>query len=175
MSPPILVIASRFQLDCQPSMANSNYQFVTTWLIPAPLEPIWNEIMAPEEWPTWWRGVERVGVVRPGQGPHGIGTVRDYTWRSVLPYRLQFRMETTRVEPMCLIEGKATGELEGFGCWRLTASAGGTRVRYDWEVVANKWWMRWLAPLARPAFEWNHDVVMEWGRAGLARRVASQA
>ena len=27
-------------------MPNSSYQFVTTWTIPAPLVPIWNELMA---------------------------------------------------------------------------------------------------------------------------------
>jgi hypothetical protein len=48
-----------------------------------------------------------------------------------------------------------------------------THVRYDWQVVANKRWMRWLAPLARPLFAWNHDVVMDWGRIGLLRRVQS--
>ena len=153
-------------------MANgSRYQFVTTWTIPAPAERIWKELMAPEQWPTWWRGVERVDLVKPGAGAHGVGAVRDYTWRSALPYQLTFRMETIRVEPCRLIEGQATGELEGSGCWRLTPGKTGTKVEYDWQVVANKWWMRWLAPLARAAFEWNHDVVMEWGRQGLMRRV----
>ena len=152
-------------------MANSHYRFVTTWNIPAPAEPIWAELMTPEQWPSWWRGVERVELVSPGNGEHGVGAVRDYAWRSALPYRLTFRMTTTKVERCRLIEGQATGELEGCGCWRLTPCEAGTRVEYDWQVVANKWWMRWLAPLARAAFEWNHDVVMEWGRQGLVRRV----
>ena len=29
--------------------------------------------------------------------------------------------------------------------------------------------MNLLAPLARPAFNWNHDVTMRWGAEGLAR------
>ncbi|MEA2376163.1 MAG: hypothetical protein QOD13_70, partial [Thermoleophilaceae bacterium] len=28
-----------------------------------------------------------------------------------------------------------------------------------------------LAPVARPVFEYNHDVVMRWGGEGLARRL----
>src|SRR5262249_45973289 len=96
---------------------------------------------------------------------------RRYVWRSRLPYRLQFTMETTRIEPRSRIDGVATGELEGTGCWQLTHAEGVTHVRYDCRVVANKWWMRRLAPIARPLFAGNHDVVMDWGRAGLLNRV----
>jgi hypothetical protein len=31
--------------------------------------------------------------------------------------------------------------------------------------------MNLLAPIARPLFKWNHDVVMHWGGEGLARRL----
>lgn len=33
--------------------------------------------------------------------------------------------------------------------------------------------MNLLAPLARPLFAWNHDVVMAWGLAGLLRLLAA--
>jgi hypothetical protein len=149
----------------------SHYEFVTRWTIPAPLELVWRELMAPEQWPEWWRGVESVDLIRPAVDPLGTGAIRRYVWRSRLPYRLMFTMETTRIEPYSRIEGQATGELEGTGCWNLSHADGVTHVRYDWRVEANKWWMRWLAPLARRAFEWNHDVVMDWGRQGLLRRL----
>jgi len=54
---------------------------------------------------------------------------------------------------------------------QLSHADGVTQVRYDWRGVANKWWMRRLAWIARPLFEWNHDVVMDRGRVGLIRRV----
>jgi hypothetical protein len=31
--------------------------------------------------------------------------------------------------------------------------------------------MNYLAPIARPVFKWNHDVVMAWGREGLEKRL----
>jgi hypothetical protein len=34
--------------------------------------------------------------------------------------------------------------------------------------------MNRLAPLARPLFAWNHDVVMRQGAAGLARLLQAQ-
>ncbi len=146
------------------------YTFVTEWDIPAPVERVWDELMAPEQWPDWWRGVVRVELVRDGRAD-GCGVVRRYTWRSRLPYRLTFDMETIRIEPRSLIEGCARGELDGRGCWQLTPAGGHTRVRYDWEVAVTKSWMKRLDPLARRLFEWNHDVVMEWGRQGLVKRV----
>jgi carbon monoxide dehydrogenase subunit G len=151
----------------------SRYEFVTRWDVPAPLDVVWQLLMAPEDWPTWWPGVERVERLQPGTEPHGIDAVRRYTWKSRLPYRLTFVMRTTRVEPMSLIAGEATGDLAGTGVWQLSHAAGVTHVRYDWHVVATKPWMQWLAPLARPVFAWNHDVVMAWGHAGLLRRVQS--
>ncbi len=128
--------------------------------------------MTPEEWPVWWPGVETVTLVKPGTGL-GVGAVRHYTWKSRLPYRLSFAMETVRIEEHSLIEGRATGELEGRGCWMLHHAENVTRVEYLWEVATTKPWMRWLSPLARPVFAWNHDVVMAWGEAGLRTRIAN--
>lgn len=152
------------------SRSYSEYRFVTRWTIPAPIDRVWRELMTPDEWPTWWRGVERVELLRPGTGL-GVGALRRYTWKSRLPYRLSFTMETTRIDELRTIEGEATGELQGRGRWSLDFSDGQTRVEYVWEVETTKRWMRLLSPLARPLFAWNHDVVMEWGRVGLLRRL----
>lgn len=156
------------------SLTTSSYCFITRWQMPAPLERVWRELITPEEWPVWWRGVERVDLLRPGTGL-GVGALRRYTWKSRLPYRLSFTMETVRIEEFQAIEGHATGELEGRGCWSLSQTNGTTDVEYVWEVATTKPWMNWLSPIARPLFAWNHDVVMEWGREGLLRRVGKAA
>jgi hypothetical protein len=44
-------------------------------------------------------------------------------------------------------------------------------VTYDWNVRTTKRWMNVLAPVARPAFEYNHNVVMRRGGEGLAQRL----
>jgi uncharacterized protein YndB with AHSA1/START domain len=150
----------------------ADYAFTTTWQIAAPVAPIWAAISAVERWPQWWRGVEAVVRLRDGDD-QGVGAIHRYTWKSKLPYRLSFTMETTRVEPLHLIEGRASGELQGAGRWTFSERTGGTTVRYDWNVRTTKAWMNLLAPLARPLFAWNHDVVMAWGHAGLLRRLTA--
>jgi hypothetical protein len=107
----------------------------------------------PDEWPRWWRGVERVELLRSG-GANQVGSIRRYTFKSRLRYRLVFHLESTRVDPMTVIEGRATGELEGFGRWQLSEEGAATHVRYDWQVATTKAWMRILAPIARPVFGW---------------------
>jgi hypothetical protein len=146
----------------------AKYSFVTTWHVSAPIESVWNEIYHSELWPTWWKGVERVVELEWGD-KDGIGGVRRYTWKSLLPYELTFDMRTVRVEPMSAIEGVATGELQGKGLWQFSVDQTGTVARYDWEVQTTKLWMNMLSPLARRLFKWNHDVVMGWGAEGLRK------
>jgi hypothetical protein len=43
-----------------------------------------------------------------------------------------------------------------------------TAVLYEWNVATSKAWMNLIAPIARPAFEWNHDWVMARGGEGIA-------
>jgi len=148
----------------------ADYSFVTIWKFPAPLEDVWKAISESDQWPTWWKGVEKVELIKKG-GANDIGTVKRYTWKSKLPYRLVFDMRTTRIERHSLIEGVATGELDGTGLWTFSYANGVTTVRYDWNILTTKRWMNLLAPVARPFFKWNHDVVMEWGRECLQARV----
>ena len=149
------------------------YSFLTTWCLEAPREQVWDAIWEADRWPEWWRGV--VASERVVEGDEiGIGQVGRYTWRSRLPYDLDFEMTTTRVEKPHLLEGEAQGELAGVGRWRLFEEEGAdgdgpvTAVVYEWNVHTSKPWMNLLSPIARPVFEWNHDWVMRNGGEGLA-------
>jgi uncharacterized protein YndB with AHSA1/START domain len=159
-------------------MALTHFHLTTQWTLAAAPMAVWDALARPQAWPSWWRAVERVEVIEPGD-PDGTGAYRRLTWRTALPYRITFNMRTVRVEKPTLIEGRADGELAGTGRWTLapTGAGGtccGTHVRYDWMVEVTKPWMRLIAPLARPLFAWNHNVVMEWGRQGLERLLAAE-
>ncbi|MFN6964734.1 MAG: SRPBCC family protein [Pyrinomonadaceae bacterium] len=150
------------------------YRFVTVWTFDAPIERVWHYIKRSEDWSRWWRGVVRVVELTPGDAD-GLGSIRRSTWRSALPYTLEFDSEIVRIEPMRLIEARAFGELDGRGLWQFESLGENlTRVRYDWQVTTTKRWMNLTAPIARPFFKWNHDVIMGRGEEGLRRLLASE-
>ena len=150
----------------------ADYRFLTTWVLDAAPEDVWNAIYELERWPEWWRGVEEVTLLRAGDRDH-VGAVYRQRWRSRIPYPVEFETETTRVERPHLIEGVARGKLAGEGRWRLFAGAA-TAVTYEWNVRTTAPWMNALAPIARPVFEWNHHAIMRWGGEGLARRLGAR-
>ena len=145
-----------------------DYRFLTTWLLESPREPVWEAIFDQKSWPSWWRGVEDVVELDPGD-EHGVGSHSRLTWRSKLPYDLVFEAHTEAVARPHLIEARAEGELTGLGRWRLFEQGGVTAVLYEWHVATSKAWMNALAPALRPAFEWNHNWVMRNGGTGIAQ------
>jgi hypothetical protein len=147
----------------------SEYAFLTTWLLESPRRPVWEAIHDQASWPSWWRGVEEAEELSRPESGDDVGTVSRMVWKSLLPYRVEFEVTTTRVEPQHLLEGHAVGELEGIGRWRFYEQDGVTAVLYEWNVATTKPWMNRLAPLLRPAFEWNHDWVMARGGEGIAK------
>jgi uncharacterized protein YndB with AHSA1/START domain len=150
------------------------YEFVTVWRFDAPREEVWDAIKRSEHWHEWWKGVVSVVELKAGDAD-GLGSIRRSTWKSALPYTLEFDSEIVRIESVSVIEARAFGELEGRGLWTLTAEdENTTRVRYDWKVRTTKPWMNLISPIAKPFFRWNHDKIMGWGGEGLARRLGCQ-
>jgi uncharacterized protein YndB with AHSA1/START domain len=146
------------------------YEFLTTWVLEAPRSLVWSSIEDASAWPEWWHGVESCTELAHGEDG-GVGRRYRVRWRSVVPYVLEFDFEVDRVELPVTMSGRATGDLEGAGTWRLFEQNGVTAVTYDWRVVATRRWMRVVGPVARPVFEWNHDWVMHQGAIGIARRL----
>jgi uncharacterized protein YndB with AHSA1/START domain len=143
------------------------YDFLTTWCVDAPIESVWDALHDSQRYPQWWKGVRSVVEIEPGE-PSGLGALSRFSWRSVLPYTLEFDLRIVRVERPHVLEGRADGELAGTGTWMLYEGRG-TAVVYRWQVRTTQRWMNALGPLARPAFVWNHDLVMRQGGRGLAR------
>jgi len=123
-----------------------------------------------ERWPEWWKGVRSAVELESGD-ELGVGSLARYRWRGRLPYTLEFDVRATHAERPYLLEGVAQGELTGDGRWRFFEHDGLTAVLFEWNVSTLRSWMNALAPVARPAFAWNHDVVMRQGAEGLARRL----
>jgi uncharacterized protein YndB with AHSA1/START domain len=151
---------------------DARYAFLTTWLVGASAQRVWDAIYDVEAWPQWWEGVTHVKELQAG-GAGGVGKVFEIRWRSRVPYELGFTIDVTRIEPPHLMEGRAVGDLTGTGRWRLFEADGATAVLYEWDVVTTKRWMNLVAPVARPVFRRNHDGVMRRGGEGLARMLGA--
>ncbi|HET9675181.1 MAG TPA: SRPBCC family protein [Gaiellaceae bacterium] len=146
----------------------ADYSFLTTWIVDAPIERVWDVIYATERWPAWWPGVLSVTELHHADG-NGEGTIYRHVWRSTIPYSVRFDVTVVEVQRPNLIAATAEGGLAGTGTFRLFEAALGTAVTYDWRVRTTKAWMNAIAPLARPVFAWNHHAVMKRGGRGLAK------
>jgi hypothetical protein len=146
------------------------YEFVTTWLLETSRAEAWGVLEEPQQWPEWWRGVERVEELDGGDSER-VGSRYRIAWRSRIPYELEFDFVVRKVDSPCCMEGDAEGDLAGSGRWLLFERDGVTAVVYEWRVTTTKRWMNPIGPVARPVFDYNHNVVMRWGGEGLARRL----
>lgn len=146
----------------------AEFRFTTVWHIEAPLAQVSDAISHVLQWPRWWKGVERVEELEAGDAD-GLGSLRRFTWRGRLPYRLRFDVRVTQIIPLSLVEGRASGEVEGVGRWLLSSDGTITAVRYEWHVRTNRPWMNIAARFGRPLFRWNHDQVMRQGAEGMSR------
>lgn len=146
----------------------ARYHFVTELRIGADRQRVWDRIVEPHVWPSWWRWLQRVELLERGDARH-LGARRRYTFGTALPYSLSFEATITRVAAPSQLEATAAGDLNGSALFQLTERRdGSTDVTYTWLVETTKRWMNVLAPVARPAFSRNHDVLMRDFGAGLA-------
>jgi len=147
---------------------------LTTWILAAPRQALWDVLADVRSWPQWWRGVEAASELEAGD-ERRVGSRYRVRWHGRLPYRveLEFAVETVR-EPL-LMAGRSDGDLAGSGTWRLFEHGGVSAVTYEWDVRPTRAWMRALTPVARPVFRAEHDRLMRAGGDGLARQLGVRA
>lgn len=146
----------------------ARYHFVTAMRVAADRQRLWDLIVEPQIWPSWWRWLRSVELLDSGAADH-VGARHRYTFGTALPYTLSFETRVVRSRVPAVLEARASGDLDGAGLWQLDQRADDTTtVTYTWLVETTKWWMNALAPLARPAFSWNHDILMRDFATGLA-------
>jgi hypothetical protein len=148
----------------------ARYHFLSDFRMTSSRDAVWTTLRAVEEWPTWWRWLKRIDVMREATSEDGVGAVYRNHISSPTGYSFQFESETADVERLRRIDLTLTGELVGRIRYLLSDDpSGGTHLQYAQLVETPKWWMNLLAPIGRPGFNWNHDKLMtDYGR-GLAK------
>lgn len=141
------------------------YQFTHQWKLQTTPERVW-ELISDFEQIESWKGVSVVKVQDQGH-PLGIGDRYRMKIRTKFGYRLSFYFIIVEKKEQSLIRLEATGDLEGYGIFRLKQSGEYTHLYYHWEVQTVKPWMRLCEPWLRPFFVWNHNHVIGQGIRGL--------
>ena len=72
------------------------------------------------------------------------------------------------LDPPRRVTADVDGDLRGRGMWTLTPTPeGGTHVRFDWQVYADRKLLRVFTPVLRPVFRWNHNWAIARAIEGL--------
>jgi quercetin dioxygenase-like cupin family protein/uncharacterized protein YndB with AHSA1/START domain len=153
--------------------ADNEYLFVDEWDVAAPPQAVFDALADARTYPTWWTPVY---IDVDADGPPALGKVSRQHFKGRLPYHLHTRSTITRLEPPHVVQGDVEGDLRGRGVWTLTAIPGGTHVRFDWRVFADRKLLRTLTPVLRPLFRWNHNWAIARAMEGLepyAKRTAA--
>ena len=142
----------------------SEYVFIDEWDVEAPIERVFDALADARTYPRWWRPVYL--AVEADCEP-GVGCVSRQEFKGRLPYHLKTRSEIVRYEPPREFEVDVVGDLTGHGVWTLTEHDGRVHVRFDWRVLADRPLLRYLTPILRPLFRWNHNWSIKRAVEGL--------
>jgi uncharacterized protein YndB with AHSA1/START domain len=131
-----------------------DYVFLDEWDVDAPVEAVFEALADARTYPDWWKPVY---IAVDADGPPEVGCVSQQHFKGRLPYTLRTRSTITGMEAPRKLEVSVVGDLTGRGTWTLTPRDGGVHVRFDWRVIADRPLLRYLTPVLRPLFRWNHN------------------
>jgi hypothetical protein len=137
----------------------SEYVFVDEWDVDAPQEVVYDAVADARTYPQWWRPVYL--------SVEGDETITRHHFKGRLPYTLKMRAEMVDQDRPNRFEVRVDGDLRGKGIWTFTPRDGRTHVRWDWIVFADRPLLRYLTPVLRPLFRWNHNWAVARAREGL--------
>ena len=132
----------------------AEYVFVDEWDVDAPQERVFDALADMRTYPEWWRPTYKEVQC---DGPPEVGRVSTHRFSAQLPYTLETRNTIASIDRPREFAFDAEGDLRGRGVWTLTPRDGKVHVRFDWRVHADRALLRYLTPLLRPLFRWNHN------------------
>jgi uncharacterized protein YndB with AHSA1/START domain len=146
------------------AVTSSEYLFVDEWDVAAPPDAVFDAIADARTYPEWWRPVYKDVAA---DGSPSVGAVTRQHFQGRLPYHLRTRSEIIRYERPHVVASEVDGDLRGTGVWTITPTSGGSHVRFDWRVHADRRLLRVLTPVLRPLFRWNHAWAIKRAMDGL--------
>ena len=151
----------------------SEYVFLDEWDVDAPREAVFEALADAGTYPQWWKPVY---IAVETDGPPEVGRVSQQEFKGQLPYHLKTTSTIVRYEPPDEFEVEVVGDLSGRGVWTLTEREDGrVHIRFDWRVYADRALLRYLTPVLRPVFRWNHNWSVKRAIEGLEPYARSRA
>jgi uncharacterized protein YndB with AHSA1/START domain len=151
------------------------YELESRWRVPGKIDAVYDVLTDAEALPHWWPDAYyRVREVARGDA-QGRGRIADIVTRGKLPYEISWRLELLEAEKPNRILVRASGELVGYGEWRLRQDGETVELDYTWHVRAEKPWMKRIEFLLKPVFALNHQWVMRRGEQGMVEELARRA
>jgi uncharacterized protein YndB with AHSA1/START domain len=149
----------------------AEYVFVDEWDVDAPQEQVFDALADAGTYPEWWTIYKDVET----DGPPRVGRVSKQKFKAKLPYTLTTTSRLVSLERPNGFEVDVDGDLRGHGTWTLTPRDGKVHVRFDWKVFADRPLLRYLTPVLRPLFRWNHNEAIKVAMRNLEPYARSRA
>lgn len=152
-------------------MPANEYAFLTEWHVNAPRELVYDILKEGKDYPRWWPDVYLGADFEPSGRADHVGDKVHFLTKGWLPYRLRWTAEVVQHSQPHTIEINATGDFVGSGKWSLSPEGNETFVSFDWRLRADKPLLKWLSPIFKPVFRWNHHWAMARGYESLCREI----
>jgi uncharacterized protein YndB with AHSA1/START domain len=137
------------------------YRFVDRWVVPAPIERVYDTIGDVLGYERWW--TDFVLHAKGDAGPPEPGKRSELLVKAYLPYRVNLGLEVLEAERPRRILSRLSKDFDGSGEWVLEEAAGGTVATLDWRPSVNHALIRYLTPVLRPLFRSNHKWAIRQG------------
>ena len=144
---------------------DSEYRFVDRWFVPAPPGQAYDAIGDTLGYPGWWGRVFL--TVEGDEGPPKPGRRAKIVSRGLLPYKLRWEAQIVEADAPNGFSITMTGDFVGTGAWSFEAADGGTNAVFDFRPRVEKPIVKYLTPVLRPLFRWNHGWAMKRGQEGV--------
>jgi hypothetical protein len=157
-------------------MPSNVFRFEESWELPdADVEEVYDVLAHGELLPQWWKGVYLEAHKLSDNPEPRVGDRLRVRTRGFLPYELNFIVEAAELDPGRKVVVRTIGDFDGLWSATLSQRKEGVHVDLVWEVTALRPILKFLAPLLRPAFAWNHRWTTPRGEKGLREYLATRS
>jgi hypothetical protein len=151
-----------------PAVLAPRYLFKSTWVLPYPPDDVYQALYDVVSYPLWWPEFREV--------TRATDLLFRMVVRSFLPYRITYMLRRDIADLATgRLEATVDGDISGVIGWMVTPGPAGTTVRFREIVECRMELLNLLAPIARWAFEFNHQLMMRDGLVGLKAYLAGEA